>query len=278
MKVDYWELNAVCNEENSEIITAILSETDFESFIYEDGQLKAYVQETYFKNNSDIEVFLNEIFENLPFQFQFTINKIEPQNWNETWEKQFDPIIIEKKCIVRAPFHEEVSGMMNIIIEPKMSFGTGHHQTTFMMLNQLYSLPLNGKDVLDMGCGTAVLAILSEKLGAKKIVGIDIENWAFENSLENLSLNDCSKSQIRFGGAEQIGIDKFDIILANINKNILKGDLGVYVEALNDNGFLLLSGFFITDVDEILAKAYEFGLSSREIKQKDEWAMIQFRK
>ena len=274
MKTDYWELKIQCTEEVSDIITALLGETEFESFIYEDESLKAYVKGTYFQDIPSIQSEVEQLLSALPFKLVYSVDMIQQQNWNETWEKQFEPILIDNKCIVRAPFHHEVENLLNIIIEPKMSFGTGHHQTTFMMLNQLHKIDLRNKSILDMGCGTAVLAILCEKLNAKNVIGIDIEDWAFENSIENVHLNECKQVEIRLGGAEMIGDDSFDVIIANINKNILKNDMHIYNQALKQSGILLLSGFFFTDVPELTKIGLELKLKELEIVQKDEWALL----
>jgi ribosomal protein L11 methyltransferase len=274
LKTDYWELKIQCTEEVSDIITALLGETEFESFIYEDESLKAYVKGTYFTDIASIQSEVEQLLSALPFELDYSVDMIQQQNWNETWEKQFEPILIDNKCIVRAPFHHEVENLLNIIIEPKMSFGTGHHQTTFMMLNQLHKIDLRNKSILDMGCGTAVLAILCEKLNAKNVIGIDIEDWAFENSIENVHLNGCKQVEIRLGGAEMIGDDSFDVIIANINKNILKNDMHIYNQALKQNGLLLLSGFFFTDVPELTKIGLELKLKEIEIVQKDEWALL----
>lgn len=274
MKTDYWELKIQCSEDVSDIITALLGETEFESFIYEDESLKAYVKGTYFQDIPSIQSEVEQLLSALPFKLAYSVDMIQQQNWNETWEKQFETILIDNKCIVRAPFHHEIENLLNIIIEPKMSFGTGHHQTTFMMLNQLHKIDLRNKSILDMGCGTAVLAILCEKLNAKNVIGIDIEDWAFENSIENVHLNKCKQVEIRLGGAEMIGDDSFDVIIANINKNILKNDMHIYNQALKQNGLLLLSGFFFTDVPELTKIGLELKLKELEIVQKDEWALL----
>lgn len=274
MKLDYWELSIPCDETKAEVLTAFLSEVDFESFIFEDDVLKAYAQQNRVSENEMIQSAVEEVFSQLPFELTYTLTKIEQQNWNETWEKQFDPILIEDKCIVRAPFHSASEGIMNVLIEPKMSFGTGHHQTTYMMIRQLFDLDVQDKTVLDMGCGTAVLAIVAEKLNAKSIVAIDIEEWAYENSIENCALNGCNQVEIRLGGAEMIGSNSFDFILANINKNILKQDLHVYEKALHKSGKILLSGFFSTDVEELTSHAGKLQLNLEKVVQKDEWALL----
>ena len=262
----------------SDIVTAILGDLGFESFIDENGFLLAYIQQDISAND---ETFFNEVIRNLnllEFETQASYKIIEQQNWNETWEKSFEPILLENKCLIRAPFHSENNSILNIVIEPKMSFGTGHHQTTFLMLQTLFDIDLKNKKVLDMGCGTAVLAILAEKLGASIITAIDIEEWAFENSLENIKLNNCNQIKVLLGGSEKIGDSKFDVVIANINKNVLLKDMLSFANALNINGTLLLSGFFETDASDLIKAASPLQLYHIETKTKDEWAMIMFQK
>lgn len=274
MKLDYWEICISCEESTSDILVAMLAEANFESFLFEESQLLAYAQVAYYPHKLLLEETLNVIMSDLPFTISFSIRKIEQQNWNETWEKQFEPIIVENKCIIRAPFHTPSKDLLNVIIEPKMSFGTGHHQTTYMMLNQLFIQDIANKSILDMGCGTAVLAIVCEKLNAASVVAIDIEDWAFENSLENCVLNNCSNVEVRLGGVEKILSNTFNLILANINKNILKLDMHRYVNSLEKHGKLLISGFFSTDVDELVELAESLKLTLESVITKDEWALV----
>ena len=201
--------------------------------------------------------------------------EIENRNWNASWEANFDPVEIAQQLYIRAPFHEQKENFNStIIIQPKMSFGTGHHQTTFLMCEAILRLDLVGKKVLDMGTGTGVLAILSEKKGSKDITAIDIEEWSIENCEENIVLNECAFIDTICGDVNLIDGKKFDVILANINKNILKKHLPKYFDSLCENGLLYLSGFFSTDVSELKTLANQVGFKFISTTVKDEWAIL----
>ena len=204
----------------TDIITALLGELPFESFVTTEKGLDAFIKEEDFTND-----LLNDLPE-LDFTFSFTTEKIQQQNWNAQWESNFNPVLVEDKCIIRASFHEAPqSGIMDIIIDPKMSFGTGHHDTTWLMSRELFALDLKNKSVLDMGCGTGVLAIIAKKLGANSVSGIDIDEWSIENSRENAQVNHCPEILFEKGNASLLTDKKYDIILANINRNVLLNDL-----------------------------------------------------
>lgn len=258
-------------EVGRDILIAELSEIGFESFVETESGLQAYIQTDSF-NQQNIESLT--ILKNPNFSISHVLKEIEDQNWNKKWEESFDPINVDGKCLVRAPFHNPIEGIEHdIIIDPKMSFGTGHHATTYLMLSELYDMEIIGKDVLDMGCGTGVLAILAKQLGASNVVAIDIDEWAYENTMENIRNNNCDEIKVFKGGAEQIRGD-FDVVLANINRNILIRDMESYVSGLNKGGDLLLSGFFESDVDLLINAAVKLGLTLEVKKVKNEWCML----
>ncbi len=266
------------NPEQSDLITTIFGELGFESFIDEENYLLGYCPQNIALNEKEFIVNIKKALLDYHLDNEFKLSIIEQQNWNATWEKSFEPILIDNKCIIRAPFHEPLSNILNIIIEPKMSFGTGHHQTTYLMMQKMFEISIENKHVLDMGCGTAVLAILAEKIGANKVVAIDIEEWAFENAIENLTLNECKKIAVFKGGSEKINSEKFDIVIANINKNVLMNDVKNYASAMNNGSILLLSGFFITDSVSLIDKCKEYQLIYKSSSYKDEWCMLEFEK
>lgn len=261
----------------NEVFVAYLSEMEFESFQEDNPILRAYVSEDSF-NNSSFEGLMNEFKLQNELEFSFHLNKIPQQNWNAIWEAQFDPVTIENKLRILAPFHERQHFLgLTIIIEPKMSFGTGHHQTTYLMCNSMFDLNLKNKVVLDMGAGTGVLAILAEKLGAKEIAAFDIEPWSVDNCEENAKKNECSKIKSFLGDINQVS-GEFDIILANINKNVLKHQIPYYSKLIKSNGNLLLSGFFTSDDLELKECAKENGFEFQFSNNDEGWSMLHFSK
>jgi len=240
-----------------EILIAQLAEIGFESFVETDQGTTAYIQKAVFNNDLLQEVGL---LANPDFQVSYGVEEIAQQNWNQQWEQSFEPIVVADRCVVRAPFHKATAAAYEIIIEPKMSFGTGHHETTYMMLQLLLDIDCSGKTVLDMGCGTAVLAILAEKRGAKVVDAIDIDTWCVENSTENAQRNDCSTIKVFLGDAGLLNeAGKYDLILANINRNILLQDIPTYRSALKEGGQLLLSGFYLEDLEMIKGSCKDAG-------------------
>lgn len=258
----------------SEILIAHLSELGFESFENNPEGFTAYV-------NAD-QNFLFEardyVFED--FKYSFTTEEIQQINWNEEWEKNFEPVRIGDLLCIRASFHPEPKGVKyDIVILPKMSFGTGHHQTTRMICASMCEHDFKNKRVLDMGCGTGVLAILAHQLGARDITGIDVDEWSVENSRENCINNKCPEIKIVNGDAALLKEEApFDRIMANINKNILKRDLPFYLNRMNEGALLWLSGFFITDVEELLELSAQLGLKHLQTMQEDNWASLLFQK
>ncbi|MFM7683493.1 MAG: 50S ribosomal protein L11 methyltransferase [Bacteroidota bacterium] len=261
----------------NEVLVAYLADLEFESFQEDNPILRAYISEDSF-NNLKFEKLIAELKAINELEFSYDLNKIPQQNWNAVWESQFEPVFIENKLRIIAPFHErsDFNGQ-TIIIEPKMSFGTGHHQTTYLMCKRMFDLALKNKHVLDMGSGTGVLAILAEKLGAKNVEAFDIEPWSVENCDENALKNECSKITSLLGDIELVQ-GKYDVILANINKNVLKRQIPYYSKLINSKGHLLLSGFFFSDVDEINDYAIENGFEIVNSDNRESWSMLHFTK
>ena len=210
------------------------------------------------------------------FTIDYTFEEIGQVNWNEEWEKNFVPIDVDGKCHVRAPFHPKTNAEYDILIEPKMSFGTGHHETTHMMIQQLLSMDVTGLKTLDMGCGTAILAILAEMKGAQPIDAIDIDNWCYLNSIENAERNDCKHITVYEGEAALLKDKKYDLIIANINRNILLNDMQAYVDCLNPKGTLLLSGFYTEDIPFIDASCTEKGLTYVKKFERNNWVSLNY--
>jgi ribosomal protein L11 methyltransferase len=257
-----------------EILIAELSELNFDAFEETDSGLIAYGNENNINQN---EIFNQTSLANSEINYQSSIELIPYQNWNENWEQNFEPVNIEDKISILAPFHDEkFKKDINIIIQPQTSFGTGHHQTTYLMAKAMIEINHIPKKVLDMGTGTGVLAILAEKIGSDEILAIDIEDWSVENAKENLKRNKCKKINCLCGTEELIKDNNFDLILANINKNVLKSQLPTYFSCLSHKGLLLLSGFFDSDAQELIEFSEKIGFSSDKKLEKETWAMLQF--
>ena len=241
-----------------EIAEAALSQLAFESFTIEDGVLKAYVREDLFDKEGFDGMFLWSLD---GFDISYETVVVEQQNWNALWESNFQPIDVEGKAMVRAPFHKAPESGLDIIIEPRMSFGTGHHQTTYMM-----------------GCGTGVLAIIAAKQGARDVLAVDIDQWAYENSLDNIKANGCSGIRVKQGGAEELGNENFDIFIANINRNILIRYMADYAAAVRPGGILMLSGFYVPDAWALIAEAAKYGFELHKSLEKDHWSALMLTK
>ncbi|MBE9576823.1 50S ribosomal protein L11 methyltransferase [Flavobacterium proteolyticum] len=260
-------------ELGSEILIAELGEKAFESFIETETGVSAFVQKDLWSENILEDI---QILENPEFKIDYTFEEIEQVNWNEEWEKNFEPIDVDGKCHVRAPFHEKTNAEFDIVIEPKMSFGTGHHETTHMMIQHLLETDLVGKKTLDMGCGTAILAILAEMKGAQPIDAIDIDNWCYLNSIENAERNNCKHISVYEGDASLLVDKKYDIIIANINRNILLNDMQQYLDCLNENGILFLSGFYTEDIPVISESCTSKGLTYVKQFERNNWVALKF--
>ena len=262
-------------ELGSEILIAELGEKAFESFIETDNGFSAFVQKDLYTDDILDDIFLMTSPE---FTISYTIEEIEQVNWNEEWEKNFEPIDVDGNCHVRAPFHPKTEAEFDIIIEPKMSFGTGHHETTHMMIQHLLETDVTNLKTLDMGCGTAILAILAEMKGAKPIDAIDIDNWCYLNSIENAERNNCSEITVYEGDASLLVGKKYDLIIANINRNILLNDMQQYVDCLNENGMLLLSGFYTEDIPIINESCVNKGLTYIKQFERNNWVSLKYKK
>jgi ribosomal protein L11 methyltransferase len=259
----------------SEILIAELGELPFESFEETEEGFSAYIQKKLWFNEILNDV---QIIDNPDFKISYTIQEIDQVNWNEEWEKNFNPIDVDGVCHIRAPFHEKTTAEFDIVIEPKMSFGTGHHETTHMMIQHLLGMNVENLKTLDMGCGTAILAILAEMKGAKPIDAIDIDNWCYLNSIENAERNNCKNITVFEGDASLLAGKNYDLIIANINRNILLNDMQTYFEALNANGTILFSGFYEEDFAAIDESCTEKGLVFEHKLQRNNWISLKYKK
>ena len=212
-------------------------------------------------------------------KISFTYKLIKDENWNAVWESNYDSVIIDERCYIRAPFHPSRSDVeFELLIEPQMSFGTAHHETTANMISLLLDENVKGKSFLDMGCGTGVLAILAHKKGATPICAIDNDEWAYRNTIDNVKKNNSNQITVYQGDASLLKGKKFDIIFANINKNILLTDMETYFKSLNDSGMLFMSGFYENDLSDIKIKAEQLGLNYTNHIVKNEWVAVKFAK
>jgi ribosomal protein L11 methyltransferase len=259
----------------TEILIAELGYAGFESFVETEEGVTAYIQKEEYNASilDDIQILKSDEFE-----ITYTFDEIEQTNWNEEWEKNFNPIVVDDMCAVRAPFHDKFDTQYDIIIEPKMSFGTGHHETTHMMIQHILKNDFTDKSVLDMGCGTAVLAILAEMKGAKPLDAIDIDNWCYLNSLENVERNNCKHISVYEGEAALLKDKKYDTIIANINRNILLNDIAAYSKCLDAKGTLFLSGFYQEDISMIEKECNNNQLFLKDTLTKNNWVALKFEK
>ncbi len=273
--MDYIQLSCKIKplDPGAEIITAELSDIGFESFEETEEGINAYIPAKDF-DAGKVSAVLSSI-ENTEINYEHKL--IPAQNWNAVWESNFEPVIIDEICSVRAPFHPRPKDVeFDLVIEPKMSFGTAHHETTSLMISYLLKTDVKGKDVLDMGCGTAVLAILAGMKGAKNITAIDIDEWPVNNSKENARNNNLHQIEVIMGGAEQLGKKTFDLILANINRNVLLADIPAYSKVLNKNGVLFLSGFYKEDLEQITNTAFKNDLEFVSFVTKNNWTAAHY--
>ena len=266
------------SEENAEIVTAEISELPFESFTMEDPYLKCYIQKELY-DAQDLKVVLSGA-EGMGFDIDFSADLMPAVNWNAVWESQFTPIVVDGKCTIKASFHEGLKKTrFNITIDPKMAFGTGHHQTTYMMCRALLQNEdaVKGKVVMDMGCGTAILAILAAKMKAAKVYGIDIDAVAAISAYDNARLNRVGKVvETWCGDASLLQRNSYDVLLANINRNILLEDMSTYVRSMRPGGTLIVSGFYEEDIIMLRTQAQKCGLTYICHKTKEKWSAIKF--
>lgn len=269
-----YHFNVEPKELGTEILIAELGEKAFESFQETDTGVSAFVQKELWTEDilEDIQLLQSE-----HFIVTYRKEEIEQVNWNEEWEKNFEPIDVDGVCYIRAPFHEKTNAVYDIVIEPKMSFGTGHHETTFMMTRHILQNDMEGKEVLDMGCGTAILAVLASLRGAKHVDAIDIDNWCYLNSIENAERNNCLNIQVFEGDASMLSKEpKYDVILANINRNILIKDMKSYGDCLRSGGEIYFSGFYVEDIAHIQKEAETEGLTYVSQLEKNNWVSLKF--
>jgi ribosomal protein L11 methyltransferase len=276
--MNYFEVKFTCNpysEVAGDLLAAGLAEIGFESFVESENGTIAYIQESLF-NEELIKEQIGSF--PLPVAVSYSFEKIEDKDWNEEWEKNyFKPLVIDDRCIVQSTFHNEPAIYeYNIVIDPKMAFGTGHHQTTELVIREMLNYDFKSKEVLDMGCGTAILAILASMRGADKVMAIDIDKWAYDNAIENLELNNIKNTEVQIGGADLLGTESYDVILANINRNILLNDIKVYASVLRKEGDLFMSGFYVEDIPAIQEECSKYGLKFVSYSSKDNLAVVRF--
>jgi len=274
--MNYFEINFIIEpfeEYISDVLISELGEIGFDSFVSTEVGVDAYALETAFD-----EAKLKTLLADFPFEatIDYKVTQIESKNWNEEWEKHyFEPIVIGNECVIHSSFHKNVpKAKYDIVIDPKMAFGTGHHETTSLVIGRLLQMDLQDKTLLDMGCGTAVLAILASMRGAKDIVAIDIDTWCTENSIENIEMNKIQGIDVQLGGAELLAGLHFDIVLANINRNILLADMEQYAACLSSGGELYMSGFYVQDIPLIEAEANRNGLTLIDYHEKNNWVAV----
>lgn len=271
--MEFITIKVTCSVDLMDVLIAELFEVGFDSFQEFDDGFEGSCDQSQFE-----EAEIKDIFNNYP-NVTYVIKEQEKINWNEEWEKNYDPIIVGDKCIVRASFHESQPQFeYEIIVTPKMSFGTGHHATTYQVLDYQMTLDHTNKKVLDVGTGTGILAIMASKRGATVITATDIDDWCIENSEENFSLNEVSDVKLIKGQISEVVEKDYDIIIANINKNVLIDQIGEYASRMQSGGELILSGFYDDDIRDLEAEAHHYELKKLKSTTRDKWAMLAFKK
>ena len=264
-----------CNETITDILSALTAEIGFESFVECEGGMQAYIQQSLFDEEA-----LKNIVADFPIpdtKITYTITEPENKDWNEEWEKNFfQPIVIEDRCVIHSTFHKDYpKAEYDIVINPQMAFGTGHHETTSSILGELLDADLKGKSVLDMGCGTSILAILASMRGADPVTAIDIDDWCVNNSRDNIALNNINNITVELGDASLLeGRKPFDVIIANINRNILLNDMAAYTACMHKGSEIYMSGFYVQDIDAIRSKGESLGLKFVHYREKNNWAAV----
>ena len=265
------------SEVATDVLAALLAEEGYESFVPEEWGMSAYVQRKFYDESA-----LSRVIGEFPidgFSFDYKSEEIEGEDWNSEWEKNyFQPIVVDDRCVIHSTFHKDLPQLeYDILIDPKMAFGTGHHQTTCHMVRSILASEMQGKSVLDMGCGTALLAILACKCGASSAVAIDIDEFAYENALENIRLNNTDEIDVRLGGVETLREgESFDFVIANINRNILLADIKHYVQCMHKGSELFISGFYVEDIPLLQEEGEKQGLKFIASAEDNRWAMMQF--
>ncbi len=267
-----------CTSIVNDVLCAFLGEIGYESFVEDEHGIKGYVQQPVYD-----EAALNKAIASIPLEnivISYAAELMEDKDWNEEWEKNFfQPIIIGNRCVIHSSFHKNVpKAEYDIVINPQMAFGTGHHETTTLILEELLNANLKDKSLLDMGCGTSILAILAAMRGAKPITAIDIDTWCINNSKENILLNQIDHNiTVELGDASSLkGRTPFDVIIANINRNILLRDMSRYTACMHKNSEIYMSGFYVTDIPLLAQEADNLGLKLIHQKEKNNWAVVQF--
>lgn len=279
---DYIELRidaTPCDEVVTDVLASMLADVGYESFVPDEHGLTAYVKSEDFSDEN-----LNSVIESFPipfYEFKFATTKVEGCDWNEEWEKNyFQPIVIDDKCVIHSSFHRDFPKCdYDIVIDPKMAFGTGHHSTTSLIIRSLLAMPLEGQSVIDMGTGTGILAILAAMRGASPITAIEIDGFAYENAVDNVRINAHPEINVIHGDASALkDVAPADIFIANINRNIITNDLGAYAAAMKPNATLLLSGFYEEDVEILLNEAEKYNLKFVRTASDNRWACLQLSK
>ena len=270
-----YEFSVTPKNPATEILIAELGYMGFESFVENDNGVTAYIQKHEWNSQILDDLY---ILGSPEFKINYAYHEVIQTNWNKEWEKNFNPIQVDGQVSIRAPFHENPSLKFDIVIEPKMSFGTGHHETTHMMIQHLLALDLENKKVLDMGCGTGILAIFAEMKGAQPTDAIDIDSWCYQNSLENVQRNGCRHITVLEGDSSLLIGKKYDVVIANINRNILLSDMKTYTDSLSKNGVLLLSGFYKDDITIIENEVVKHGLVFDKMIQRNSWVALKYTK
>lgn len=275
--MDYARLQVICDPDFSEILMAEVAEAGFDTFLETEGGFEAYTEQD--KVDSVQLDFIKTKYGHVQ-PLIFFQDRVKKQNWNKEWEKNVEPIIVDDQCLIRAEFHKiDKKYPYEIVITPKMSFGTGHHQTTYLMIKAQMQIDHRNKLVMDAGCGTAILSIMASKRGARKVESFDIDDWSIENGNENAERNQCGNINIRKGTIRDFPWQEpFDIILANINKNVLLEEMAFYSGNLADGGQLLLSGFYEKDIPDLLKEASRFNFEHQAQDVREGWASLLLRK
>ena len=264
-----------CNEIVTDVLSALIAEIGFESFVECEGGIQAYIQQSLFDEEA-----LKNVLADFPLpdtNITYSIFEPEDKDWNEEWEKNFfQPIVIDNRCVIHSTFHKDYpKAEYDIVINPQMAFGTGHHETTSSILGELLDADLKGKSVLDMGCGTSILAILASMRGADPVTAIDIDDWCVNNSRDNIALNNINNITVELGDASLLeGREPFDVIIANINRNILLNDMHAYVSCMHSGSEIYMSGFYVQDIDAIREKGESLGLKFVHYREKNNWVAV----
>lgn len=269
----YSRLKVICDPDFSEVLMAEIGEAGFDSFLETENGFEAYVEsENYDKEH--LQLIKDKYIQQTPVVFYQ--DRIQKQNWNEEWEKSYQPIIVDDKCLIRADFHKiEKKYPFELIITPKMSFGTGHHQTTYLMIKNQMEIDHLNKRVMDAGCGTAILSVMASKLGAIEVEAFDIDEWSVSNGKDNIDANGCNNIHQQQGKLSELNIrGLFDIILANINKNVLLDEMKLYKKYLAPGGLLLLSGFYVEDIPDLISEALKCNLQELKRDERENWAAL----